>query len=317
MQLSKYALLSLVFISANTVTAQHRTIPYADFSTSMRTHAQPNVLMTPVSQAYWQRWQELYELCGPHHVQPDIQLRIPQKLHFIWLGSELPAEYAANIEVWRALLPHYEIKLWAEADLDSFAMINRDLFEQEINYPARSDIWRYEILYQHGGVYLDVTDQVPVIARDCAQQNSLDLLNYTYDFYVGIQPMDTNIFPVTHNNTTVMMVQLQLGIGLIGSIPGHPLLAAAIKELRHSRHMQVIVARTGPLFFSRVFHAYAGKHGLRDIALPPTYFYPCGYEQKTLFSQPDLGQAIWEKPESFAVHLWAGSWLHPNANIRQ
>jgi mannosyltransferase OCH1-like enzyme len=297
--------------------AEQRSIPHVDFTVSMKTHALPQVSMTPVSYAFWNRWEELYNLYGPATLQPTEQLRIPQTLHFIWLGSELPAAYAANIRAWQELLPHYTIKLWTEADLDPFNMINRDLFEQEINYAARSDIWRYEILFRHGGIYLDVTDQVPVIADNALEQNSLDSLNYTYDFYIGIQPMDTNLFATQQDTETVMMVQLQLGIGLIGSIPGHPILAAAIRELRNMRHIPVIVARTGPLFFSQVFYVHAGKYGLRDIALPPTYFYPCGYEQKALLQNHDAGKGIWHRPESFAVHLWAGSWLKPSANIKR
>jgi len=290
-------------------------IPWVDFTTSMRTHALPGVVMTQASQAFWQRCHELYNLYGPATLQPNPeQLRIPEILHFIWLGSPLPQEYADNIAAWRELLPTYTIKLWTEADLEAFNLANRDLFEEEINYAARSDIWRYEILYRYGGIYLD-TDQRPVVAINPAEQNSLKALNHTYDFYIGIQPMDTNVFPITQNGTTTMMVHLQLGIGLIGSVPGHPLLAAAIKELRNFRHIPVIVGRTGPLFFSQVFYAHAGRYGLRDIALPPTYFYPCGYEQKSLLVNEFRSQEEWAKPESFAVHLWAGSWLKPSANV--
>ena len=43
--------------------------------------------------------------------------------------------------------------------------------------------------------------------------------------------------------------------------------------------MQIIV-KTGPVHFTRVFAHFAGKTGLRDVALPASYFYPCCYEQR-------------------------------------
>ena len=38
-------------------------------------------------------------------------------------------------------------------------MSHRDLYDAETNWGAKADIARYEIVYQHGGVYCDIDSQ--------------------------------------------------------------------------------------------------------------------------------------------------------------
>ena len=68
----------------------------------------------------------------------------------------------------------FTVEIWTDEDAENFPMKNRDIFEKATNLGMKSDIFRYEILYQQGGVYLD-TDFF------CLQP--LDDLNEMYDFY--------------------------------------------------------------------------------------------------------------------------------------
>ena len=104
---------------------------------------------------------------------------------------------------------------------------------------------------------------------------------------------------------------VQLGIGIIGSIAHHPLLQYAIEELRKTyQEKQIIIVKTGPIFFTRLLVKYADKLGVYDCVLPASYFYPCGYEQR------GTSKEKWCRNESSAVHHWAGSWLKPEAFVR-
>ncbi len=49
----------------------------------------------------------------------------------------------------------------------------------EENLGAKSDLLRYELLYQFGGVYIDI---------DVVLLQPLDILNHTYEFYTGLMP---------------------------------------------------------------------------------------------------------------------------------
>lgn len=37
---------------------------------------------------------------------------IPKKLHFIWLGSDIPPQYNVLIGQWREIHPNWEVKIW-------------------------------------------------------------------------------------------------------------------------------------------------------------------------------------------------------------
>ncbi len=271
---------------------QVNLIPSVDFHESMQTVHYRELLEKPLCKSLFDFFELLYHHFEPKKLTPSPIPLIEKKFHWIWLGGqyperhELPEKYRAYQQSWLAMHPDWDYYVWTEADLDTFPFINRELFDAAKNYGQKSDIWRYEILKQYGGVYLDVD-------YECLKP--IDDFNHYYHFYIGIQPLDTNM--------------AQLGIGLIGSIPHHPILNYSIEKLPTKKDIQQIIVATGPIHFSLAFLAIAGKSGLRDIALPASYFYPCGYNQK------GMPRDVWDKPEAYAVHHWAGSWLESEAMV--
>lgn len=276
----------LIFHAENQKPTINMTIPAIDFDESMQVVNYKNMLENPVMQKIYTAFRKQYTKFHPSDTKPELKTHIPKKLHQIWLGGNgnLPEEYQKFQKSWQNFHPDWKYKLWTEKDVSTFSFENKDLFDTAKNYGEKSDIWRYEILFKEGGLYID-TD------FECLAP--FDVFHYTYDFYIGIQPMDTNL--------------IQLGIGLIGACPGHPLLKLAIKNLRTERYNKQIISRTGPIFFTRIFYNNAHTTELRDIAFPSSYFYPCGYNQRSILIN------YWLKPESFAVHHWAGSWLKKEA----
>ena len=110
---------------------------------------------------------------------------VPKKIHFIWMGKNIPAEYIDNIRSFAARNPDYELNLWFESPSrfnQTFARMDgaafkfkfrnlseiisemspqmQALFTRERvglypNFAAASDILRLYLLYKEGGVYLD------------------------------------------------------------------------------------------------------------------------------------------------------------------
>lgn len=285
-----YSIILLLLIFFPLSSAVHQEQLSVDFHASMQTDLFTYAQQAPHADLLY-FFKKLYEKNDPAYITvPENTPHIPKKFHWIWLGGEhpelhqLPEKYQAWQQTWLDAHPDWEYYVWTEADIETFAWHNRDLFNQACNYGQKSDIWRYEILEQEGGIYLDI-DMVCLKPID-------PFLNY--DFFIGIQPLDT--------------YRVQLGIGIIGSVTHHPILQHAIQQLPLQTAVP-IVARTGPIFFTRSFVACAGKDGFADIALPASFFYPCGYEQRLL----DI--SVWQKPESYAVHMWEGSWLKPEAMV--
>lgn len=82
---------------------------------------------------------------------------IPKIIHYIWLGGNpLPKVAERCIESWKKFCPEYEIKRWDESNVD----IGKYNFSRAA-YDAKkfafvSDVLRTEILYNEGGIYLDI-----------------------------------------------------------------------------------------------------------------------------------------------------------------
>lgn len=254
-----------------------------DFDDSMQTQQ-----FKETADKYWgpdllKFFRELYQKTNFVNIKPSREIKIEKIIHQIWLGSPFPDKYKKFQESWITNHPDWQYKLWTDKEVKDIVLENRELYNKARNYGEKSDILRYEILYKFGGLYID-TD------FECLKP--LDILHYYYDFYIGIQPLDTSI--------------VQLGIGLIGAKAGHPILKEAINALKTSTSVQ-IVSKTGPIFFTKLFWHNILKFPGINTALPASYFYPCGYNQKA------SDRVVWIKPESFAVHHWEGSWLSPDA----
>lgn len=258
---------------------------YVDFDDSMQTNAYPQRFVAPIEKHFYDVFKCAYEKNSPIKVAGH-KGKIPKIIHQIWLGSPFPEKYRAFQASWKKYHPDWEYRLWTDKELATFPLRHRELFESSINYGEKSDIARYEILYQIGGLYVD-TD------FECLKP--FDVVHECYDFYIGIQPLDTNM--------------VQLGIGLIGSVPGHALLQCCLDNLeQNAARTRQIIQRTGPIYFTQIFALVAPQLHDATVALPPTFFYPRGY------NQPDI-HTMWERPESFAVHHWEGSWMKKDAFV--
>lgn len=82
---------------------------------------------------------------------------IPKVIHYIWLGGKpLPKIAEKCIESWKKFCPDYEIKRWDETNLD----LNKYQFVVDAieakKFAFASDVLRTEILYNYGGIYLDI-----------------------------------------------------------------------------------------------------------------------------------------------------------------
>lgn len=176
--------------------------------------------------------------------------------------------------------------MWTDADIEEFGLENKDIYDAAINYGERSDIARYEILYRIGGIFLD-TDM------ECVKP--LDILHHTYDFFAVLEPMAGA--PFLKRLTIVAN-------GIIGACPGHPILRRCIDKLRATKHVDDIILRTGPLFFTDILIDNLDSTEFINIVLPLSFFIPFG---KNVKSNEQMAQCI--KPETFGIHHWAGSWM--------
>lgn len=233
-------------------------------------------------------FKKLYEKNNLTKITPSKEPRIPKIIHVVWINGKIdesgvPEDLKQYIVTWieKHLGDEWQFKLWTDADVAKMKLQNQDLYDDATNYGVKSDILKYEIVYNYGGVYVD-TD------FECLKR--LDIFHHCYDFYVGIQPLDTQY--------------LQLGAALFGATPGHPILKHTIESMRESYYKHKgAPAKTGPVHFTRAFFESADKTEHIDIAFPASYFYPLGGQEKT------FDREKWNTMGAFAVHWWGRTWM--------
>ncbi len=80
---------------------------------------------------------------------------IPKKIHYCWFGGQMPDLMKRNVENWHKVCPDYQIIRWDESNYDiSKNQYMKEAYELE-QWGFVPDYMRLDIIYNHGGIYLD------------------------------------------------------------------------------------------------------------------------------------------------------------------
>lgn len=83
-------------------------------------------------------------------------MSIPKIIHYCWFGGNpLPAKVVKCIESWKKFCPDYEIKQWSEDNYDFEKNQYIKMAYKEKKWAFVADYARLDVLYEHGGIYLD------------------------------------------------------------------------------------------------------------------------------------------------------------------
>jgi hypothetical protein len=144
---------------------------------------------------------------------------IPKIIHQIWVGGQpMPARLNQYRQSWATHHPGWEIRLWTDANRPKLQ--NESLWATAPHPAAKSDLLRYELLRQFGGLYVDVDFEClrnvePLLAgAGTGQQPGQD------------QSGQDQQFILAYENPR------HLQIGFIASTPNHPALTRIIQEHR-------------------------------------------------------------------------------------
>jgi len=240
-----------------------------------------------------QHFCQVYKKNNLSKIKPQQSPKIPKIIHQIWLGSPVPEKFTAYINSWKQAHPNWEYRLWTDTDIEAFNLENKKLYHAAVNYAERSDIARYEILYQQGGIFIDID-------MECIKP--IDILHHTYDFFASLEPMAEAPF---------LKKMVIVSNAIIAACPNHPIIGYCVDRLKMNSHHNDIILRTGPIFFTNVLLDSIESKEFTNIVLPASYFFPFG---KNVKSKKLMEQCI--KPETFGIHHWAGSWMfNPSAFI--
>lgn len=239
-------------------------------------------------------WDILEKLYTSYLTKNNKTNKIPKKIHQVWIG-DMPESHKKLIPKIIEKHPEWEYKLWGGKELENYPMVNKKLYQSINNVGAKSDIARYEILYNEGGIYLD---------SDFEMVTSFDSL-INNDFFTGVGHSNQ---PMVYN-------------GLIGSTKNNQILKNLLFSLKEKFDVnndiinQDTMHLTGPYFFSKIFFDYITKNDGIDeeiVVLPTPYFYPLPATERFRIRNrfDELKDFIYSfnTNKTICIHLWYNSW---------
>ena len=89
------------------------------------------------------------------------ELLIPKTIHYCWFGGKpKPESVMKCIESWKKNCPDFEIKEWNETNYDVHKHPYMEKAYSEQKWAFVPDYARLDIMYEHGGIYLDTDVEV-------------------------------------------------------------------------------------------------------------------------------------------------------------
>ena len=211
---------------------------------------------------------------------------IPKIIHYCWFGGNPLPELAQRcIASWREFLPDYEIREWNETNYDVRKIPYTAQAYDAKKYAFVSDYARFDILYQHGGIYFDTDVEMIRPLDDILERGA----------FIGVEQGRTPL--------------LNAGLGIAS-----PAASQIYSEILDSYQDEQFVRADGSLNLktvvlrvSEIFkrHGFVEEDRIQFVAgttvYPSEYFCP---------KNPDTGEiAITE--HTYAIHHYDGSWVSP------
>lgn len=194
---------------------------------------------------------------------------IPKKIHYYWFGGKPEPENVRKcIESWKKFLPDYELYRWDESNYD----INKNQYMsdayKEKKWAFVSDYCRLDVVYTHGGIYLDTDVEVV--------RSFNELLNEK--MFCGFEIRD----PKGIKKGQIVEMSVNFGLGY-GAEQGHPIIREMLdlyKKLNFYTPNNTLNLVACPRYQTQILC----KHGLtannktqrfeNGIAFSPEYFCP-------------------------------------------
>lgn len=227
-------------------------------------------------------------------------LRIPKIIHQVYEDPAGPSNLLLEIsETWKEKHPDWEYRFWDKQKTGEFL---ENIYPEYIpKYKSfvydvqRWDAIRYLILYQYGGLYVDMD-------YECIE-NMEPLLNDS-DCCMGMEPP---MHAIQHNKPHIV------GNALMASVPGHDYIKCIISEVFSERKLSsdpglLVMESGGPFKITQLYDAYPKK---QDITLLPSELVaPLSLEEIRSVLQGNENKEVEEKVEhAFAIHYFLGSWF--------
>ena len=210
---------------------------------------------------------------------------IEKTIHYIWLGGKPEPKILQKCKkTWQKHCPDYKIVRWDESNLDVNSTIYTKQAYEAKKFAFVSDYFRFKILYENGGIYLDI---------DVKLLKNLDKF------------LDNEFFSGFEKGTTTVNPGLIMGASKGSNI---------VKQLLDSYEGNTFLKEDGLLDLTTVCTRTTNE--LQKLGLVPEDKTQSG-EGWTVFASEYFCPLSYDKIEkkktknTHSVHLYYGSWVKP------
>ena len=217
---------------------------------------------------------------------------IPPIIHQSWKSRDIPEQWQALQQTWRALHPHHEYRFWTDEDNRNFIQCHHpDLMALHDGYELaihRAELARYLVLRHHGGIYVDM---------DFEALRPIDDLVAGASLLLGLEPDSHAARPPVQERGLSRIVCN----AFMASAPRHPFWDHLLVLLVAAKNQTNVLDATGPFLLTRACDGWRG-----DLAFAPAaMLYPFDNQQIRAMAPAALKAAA---GDAYAIHHWSGSW---------
>ena len=201
----------------------------------------------------------LNQLGDHNYVSPkEMGDRIPKGIHQTYYKKDLPIELQNNVNQLKLMNPDWSYKIYDDSDIENYI---------ELHYPelvaiyhkinpiygaARADFFRYLLIYNEGGVYLDIKSSVTKPLDEIIKNDDVYLLSH-WNNDLGESQENAGL----HHRIDNPYGEFQQWH--IVAAKGHPFLKAVIDNVCHNIHIY------------NAFFNQTGRWGVLNVTGPIAY----------------------------------------------
>jgi hypothetical protein len=230
-------------------------------------------------------------------------MTVPRILHLTWKTKILPDKMRTNLELWRKLMPNWEVRLYDDADLAHLVKTHSP--QHWDSYCAlavpieRVDMARPVMLAAVGGVYADL-DMEPRRALDPLCDNmDVTLATEPPEHWVDGEPLLSNALMISQLNST----SAEFWRGFLDYIVAHYDSKRGPVDNTGPKALARYVRENGPAVQQCKLRIVSAClfNGALDTAMHPEL--------------PQLSRGCtWE--DAYTVHQWHHTWLASESRVR-
>ena len=251
---------------------------------------------------------------------------IPKILHQTWPTRAVPNITGPWIGAWTHVNPNFTHMFWTNRAILNFILCKYpDFYALFMRYQSaieRSDVFRYFVLYEYGGVYADV-DMEPV--RD---MTSLITSHHC------LLPVEPDAHALLARRAFANAFRMLLSNAIMACRPRHPFFRFVIETLYRRTSVRQTLWRTGPAMLSRAMEEYLMIRGpalcrsradrvsiVTSRRLLPTYDPSIAPNVTAICTSPEHGHGYQafvvsiacrtsqaESTRPYTVHHWLHTW---------